>query len=377
MELTKELRDLAKFTAGGMPVISVYLDTQWRDQHQRERAAVFLRQRLHAAQALSWQTDSAQQSLLGDLERIRQWGAQLVQVRGELNTAGHALFACQAADLWVDFPSPIPFEDELTVADRPVLRQLARLDEDYASALVVMVDSRAARVYEVLFGGILSEIDFHNDVPGRHRQGGWAQMRYQRHVKEHIDRHHKEVAAYLSSYLTERPHMQIIISGQNDIVTNLRRVLPMPIQERILDTVQLDIRDNRQHLLETVREVLQRHEREEEQASVDLVLTRAAQGGLGVVGRQETVAAVNTGRVHKLVMNRSMHAPGWCCVACGYVGGEAIPSQCPTCNGQINTVELGEALVSAVLRHDGFVELIEPEARLERYEGMGAILRYH
>jgi hypothetical protein len=40
-------------------------------------------------------------------------------------------------------------------------------------------------------------------------------------------------------------------------------------------------------------------------------------------------------------------------------------------------VELGEALVSAVLRHDGFVELIEPEARLERYEGMGAILRYH
>ena len=36
MELTRELRELAKFTAGGMPVISVYLDTQWRDQHQRE-----------------------------------------------------------------------------------------------------------------------------------------------------------------------------------------------------------------------------------------------------------------------------------------------------------------------------------------------------
>jgi peptide chain release factor subunit 1 len=377
MELTKELRELAKFTAAGMPVISVYLNTQWRDQHQRARADIFLRQRLQAASAVALATDAAHQSLVRDLERIGQWGEQLVQGRGELTTAGHALFACHAAELWVDFPSPIPFEDEWTVADRPVLRQLARLDEDYASALVVMVDSRAARVYEALFGGILSEIDFHNDVPGRHKQGGWAQMRYQRHVKDHIDRHHKEVAAYLSAYLTARPHMQIILSGHNDIVTNLHHFLPAPIQERMLETIHLNIHDNRQHILETVQEVLQRHEREEEQASVDLVLCRAGQGGLAVLGRQATVAAANMGRVHTLVMNRSLHAAGWRCVACGFIGEATVSAQCPECNGQVNVVDLGEALVSAVLRHDGFVELIEPEARLERYEGVGAMVRYH
>lgn len=377
MELSKELRELAKFTAAGMPVISVYLDTQWRDQHQRERVAIFLRQRLQAAPAVALATDAAHQSLRWDLERIEQWGAQLVQGRGAPTTAGHALFACHAADLWVDFPSPIPFEEEWAVADRPVLRQLARLDEDYVSALVVMVDSRAARVYEVLLGGLLAAVDFRHDVPGRHKQGGWAQMRYQRHVKEHIDRHLKEVAAYLSAYLTARPRMQIICSGHNDIVTNLRHFLPAPLQERMLETIQLDIRDNRQHVLETVQEVLQRHEREEEQASIDLVLDRAGQGGLAVLGRQATVAAVNTGRVHTLVMNRSLHAPGWCCVACGTVGEEVVPASCPACNGQVNAVDLGEALVSAVLRHDGFVELIAPEARLERYEGMGALVRYY
>src|ERR1700694_4872241 len=31
MEITEELRTLAKFTAGPIPVISVYLNTQWRD----------------------------------------------------------------------------------------------------------------------------------------------------------------------------------------------------------------------------------------------------------------------------------------------------------------------------------------------------------
>jgi len=31
MEITKELRTLTKFTSGTVPVISVYLNTQWRD----------------------------------------------------------------------------------------------------------------------------------------------------------------------------------------------------------------------------------------------------------------------------------------------------------------------------------------------------------
>ena len=67
---------------------------------------------------------------------------------------GVALFACSAADLWVECPSPIPFEDEFTIADRPMLRQLAHLDEDYTNALFVMVDTRAARIYEVVLGGL-------------------------------------------------------------------------------------------------------------------------------------------------------------------------------------------------------------------------------
>ena len=296
--------------------------------------------------------------------------------RGELTTAGHALFACHAADLWVDFPSPVPFEDMFAVGEWPVLGQLARLDEDYASALVVLVDSRAARVYEVLFGGILAAMEFSNEVPGRHKQGGWAQKRYQRHVKEHIDRHHKDVAAYLHTALTERPHLQLILSGQPELVVNLRQALPTSLQERILDTIHLDIRANRQHILEIVQEVLQRHEREEEQASVERVLSRAGQGGLAVLGRQATLAAANGGRVHQLVMQQSLHDPGWRCIACSYIGEDVMPTQCPRCQAQVHAVDLGEALVSTVLSHDGFVEVIAPDARLQSYEGVGAILRY-
>jgi hypothetical protein len=49
MEITKELHTLATFTAGPLPVISVYLDTQWRDPHQRARTTTFFERHLHQA----------------------------------------------------------------------------------------------------------------------------------------------------------------------------------------------------------------------------------------------------------------------------------------------------------------------------------------
>jgi peptide chain release factor subunit 1 len=69
-----------------------------------------------------------------------------------------------------------------------------------------MADSRTAHVYEVVLGGLLTEMEFVNDVHGRHKQGGWAQARYQRHVQEQIDRHHKDVAAYIAAYMEQHPH---------------------------------------------------------------------------------------------------------------------------------------------------------------------------
>lgn len=200
MEITKELHTLAKFATADAPVVSVYLNTQWRDQHQRERAVTFLRRHIGQAHMVEVDSDAARLSLEKDLARMAQWSEQLLRGTVGIQTSGVALFACSHRDLWIEFPAPIPFDDEFTIADRPALRQLARLDEDYTNALVVLVDSRTARMCEVVFGGLLTETDVTSEFPGRHKQGGWAQMRYQRHVKEHMDRHHKEVTEYVTSY---------------------------------------------------------------------------------------------------------------------------------------------------------------------------------
>jgi peptide chain release factor subunit 1 len=375
MEITAELRTLAKFPAGPLPVISVYLNTQWRDPQQRARTITFFERHLHQAQALEPETEAARQSLARDLERLTHWGQQYLQSPGESSMPGMALFACAGADLWVEFPSPLPFDDEWTVADRPMLRQLARLDEDYTNALLVLVDSRAARIYEVVLGGFLAETDFASEVPGRHKQGGWAQARYQRHVQEHIDRHYKEVAAYVAAYMESHPHTRLILSGHHDIVAGFRQWLPSSVQAQSLETVSLDMHDDRHRILAVAQDALQRHEREEEQATVQLLVNRAGHGGLAVLGQQATLAAVNTARVHKLVMQRDVRRPGWRCRSCAALTAETH-LQCVLCGGEVTTVELGEAMIQAVLQADGLVELIALDSRLTAYEGIGALLRY-
>ena len=108
-------------------------------------------------------------------------------------------------------------------------------------------------------------------------------------------------------------------------MTNFRQVLSPQVQQRIIDEIHLDLRASATRILEVAQEVLRHHEREEEQASVALLLNRAGHGGLAVVGLQETLAAVNTGRVHMLLMQRDFHQSGWRCLDCGHLG-EAMPA---------------------------------------------------
>ncbi|MDH3602973.1 MAG: hypothetical protein OEU26_25455, partial [Candidatus Tectomicrobia bacterium] len=98
-------------------------------------------------------------------------------------------------------------------------------------------------------------------------------------------------------------------------------------------------------------------------------------GGLAAVGLQETLDAANAGRIHLLIIHRNLTCPGWHCPSCGHLGADE-PPLCPVCSHHTTAVELGEALVNRALQTDASVELIEPDPRLDAYDGMGVFLRY-
>jgi len=95
-----------------------------------------------------------------------------------------------------------------------------------------------------------------------------------------------------------------------------------------------------------------------------------------VLGLPATLTAVNAGAVHKLFLQRHFQRAGRRCVDCENLD-EGTPQQCTVCAGKVQTVKLGEAIITEVLRHDGTVEPVAADTRLATYDGVGALLRYH
>src|SRR6266704_2987371 len=54
VDFRQRLRELARFESSGSPVVSVYLNTEWVDEHQRERVRIFVKNALAEARSRRW-----------------------------------------------------------------------------------------------------------------------------------------------------------------------------------------------------------------------------------------------------------------------------------------------------------------------------------
>src|SRR5512138_99096 len=116
-EITARVERLRRSRATTPEIVSVYLNTRWSDEHQRNRTRVFLAGELHRAREAGLGTPD-------DLDWIEQEGRELV-AQGELSDAhGVALFACRGLGLRDIIPVRMSFEEMFVVAERPRLGPL-------------------------------------------------------------------------------------------------------------------------------------------------------------------------------------------------------------------------------------------------------------
>src|SRR3990170_915366 len=129
MDFNGRLVELSKITGAPAPVLSVYLNTRWVDEHQRDRVRVFLKNELRKARQGAGRVSGA------DLDWIQAEGEALISQARTPDAHGVALFACEALGLREVLSVRVPFEDSFVVADAPALRPLAALLEDAPTTL--------------------------------------------------------------------------------------------------------------------------------------------------------------------------------------------------------------------------------------------------
>jgi len=374
MDLRARMAELAKIGKGDAPVVSVYLDTRWSDEHQRDRVRIFLKNEIAKARDAR-----SRRAAPADLDWIQSAGDELVSQATAPDTRGVALFACESAGLRELLRLRVPFANAFAVEDTPFLAPLSAAVQQTLSTLVAFVDTESARLMHVTREGPGEEVALATDMPGHHSRGDewvqFAQSRYERHIREHRGRHFAAVAESLGQLIDVHGVERIVLAGEPKNVSAFRRELPLRIAAHIVGDVSASRHEPSSVIVGRAVELIEYLDASSEVPAVDAVLTEAAKSRQAVAGMEETVEAVNRGAVRRLYVLRGMRAPASDCPGCGALF-PGLAEDCRRCGKLVQAVDLGEALVRRVLAAGGTVETVEAHQRLAAVDGVAALLRY-
>lgn len=371
MDLKNRLAELAQIGPASTPVVSVYLDARWADEHQRDRVRIFLKNELAKARRAPPPRAAA-----ADLDWIETQGAALLS-QTIPDAAGVALFACAALDLREMVRSRAPFGNTFTVSEAPLLRPLVEVCELAPTTLLVFVDTESARLVTLTTAGAGEEVSLEAERPDR-RGDGWAQLaqsKYQQSVQAHRARHYDAVAGSVTEVVDHHGIQRIVLAGEPRNVAAFRKELPARIAAHVVGVVVGARHETTDLLLARAAEHVSHVEGQREAEEVDRVLTAAAKRGKASAGLEATVEGVNRGAVHRLYLLKGWSTPGRACSQCGALRpGRA--GTCPACGSEATPVELGEAMAERVVASGGTVETIASHRPLAAAGGIAAELRY-
>lgn len=370
-DLAARLKALSAITSPDAPIVSVYLDVRRMDEHQRERARIFLKNALQKAR------DEHGARLADDLAWIEAQARAAVAGTHEPHAEGLALFACGALGLREALAVRLPFDDAFSVGPRPVLTPLAALVEEVPPAIVVFVDGESARLIPVDARGAGEEVVLEHEVPGRHARGGWAQLalgHYQRHLEAHRGLHFDAIAETLAS-LTDPRVTRLVLAGEPRMVAAFRRHLPPRLDAIVAGLVGGARHEPAGVLVDRASAALARGDRAQEAAAIGAVVVEAAEQGRAVAGVADTVTAAGRGAIQILYVARGFDRQGRACDACGTLQADDTPA-CRSCGAATAPVPLGEALVERVVASGGRVEVVDSLPQLTEVGGVVARLRY-
>jgi hypothetical protein len=373
VEIETKLRELARRGPGLTPVVSVYLDTRWTDEHQRGRVRAFLKNEMRKAAAM------ASGKLDADLAWIAAQGERLVGQELHLGAAGIAMFVDGAANLREVLPFAVPFTDTFVVGERPYLRPLVDALGALARAALLFVDSESARLIELAEDGAGDEIVMAAKDPlGQHRRGGFLlqlQSRYQRHIHEHRARHFEAVANVLTSLVEDYGLRAIVLAGEPRNLAVFRTHVPPRLASRIAGEIAGAWYEPSSALVDRALTLLRQRAAGELAARVESALVEAEGGGRAAGDVDAVLEAVNRGTVERLYVLRTYDEIGRVCRACTALQ-RAGDDRCRFCDGATATLELGEAMIQRVLAAGGDVATVDGHAALARAGSVAALLRY-
>jgi peptide chain release factor subunit 1 len=388
MKLNDLMQKLIAVEPSGFPFLSIYLNAEPNEQG-RDAYGVWLRGEL-SEQAENYEEDSAEaQSFKADVERITNF----LENEVEPSANGIAIFASFGADEFFETAQiEVPFPNNRFFAfDRPHIFPLARAIDQNPKYAVLWSDTNKADIY--VFGGenhINVEIEtsakveeIQNEVTQGTKVGGWSQARYQRHIANFHLQHAKETVDELEKLMRDAKIEHLILCGdERTIMPILRPQLPKELEEKVVQTLNLNQYDSEEKIRQATLEVMQNQNKAGDEAAVERMYGAAkAAAGLGTMGVEDTLAALSNGQVEELLITANFGAIEYSQKKVKKVLREYAPGDDNSTSDTLPKVreprQIADELIVRALNSSAKIKFIEDESLLKEAHGVGAVLRYN
>ncbi len=344
--------------------LSVYLDVDPR-QRTTDEYRLSLRHLLAAADG---------QASKEDRTRIERY----VEKEYDRQSRGLVCFSCAAEGFWQAIPLMTPVEDRVYVGPRPYVKPLGDVLDTYGRYGVVLVDKEGGHLFMFNLGMLESVSGVAGEDVKRHKQGGWAAARYQRHEDAAAYRNLKEAAQMTAEFVRDGDVQRLILGGTDENVAHFAAMLPKDVQQVVVGTINADMTASPDEVGEKSLALIQQVSAERKAELVERLITTAAKGGPASLGLANTLVAVDAGRARHLVLDDAFAAPAYRCDQCGYVGVEPMEEDaCPLCKSTLRTLpDSADSLVRWAFEQGLDVTFVANNPALQQAGSIGALLRY-
>ncbi len=360
-----DLRELLEFNATD-PVLSVYLNTDPSEgnadtQTRRLRSMI------------------KDINLNHDVEAIEQF------FNNEYNWTGRgvAVFSCSTQKFFRAYPLAVPVRNLVHISNRPSVRPLAALLDNYGGYGVVLVDKQGARLFFFHMGelreqdGVLGESIKRTKtgggasaVPGRRGSGTTNRM-----VDEVVDRNMKDSAEFATRFFEDNHVRRVLIGGTDENVKLFCNLLPKSWQSLVMGTFPMSMTATHPEVRARALELGMHAEAEREKHLVEKVMNLAAKKSGAVIGLEDTLDAANQGKIQTLIINDGFRKNAFRCKSTGWLTTK--PEEMCTGEDDVEKVyDIVDYVVNQVMRSGGEVDVIMASPELERAGHIGAIVRY-
>jgi peptide chain release factor subunit 1 len=273
---------------------------------------------------------------------------------------------------------PVPVQNRLVIAERPVIAPLAQVIEGYKHYAVVLLDREHLRLLSVYLGTVLDEVTVRRDplpTPSDVQAGGYSQMRFQRRKAEEMRHFFKEFAREVEEFVGRYRPADLVILGTPENVAKFREFLPESILKCVVYTGPMPVDDPAPEVLSRLEPHLRAAQERAEREVVQQVRDRVAHDYLAIAGLQSTLTALQEGKVDTLLLASNQRRDGRRCGQCGFVFARSLET-CPyDGSNALEEVEVMEEMVRMAEGQGVPIAFAEP-GDVEDLKGAAALLRF-